>query len=480
MTENLEGKMMEPILYYRKASFKSIPQNRIAEIEIDSKISPAFHHLIEERDSEERQEAIVIHKIPESSGLTTRNERQNIYTRAAVVDKWTTVHRNIQNTIFTRYQEHVEKYQGNLPLNARYIGGGILPMAVVEVTKSTLPILAAIPEVLAVIPNYDVQPIRPVAVKYKSPSAPELKAGLTWGLETLEIRKMWEITKGNSIRVAVIDSGVDGNHPVLKDRVKEFVVIDRYGNRLEAKHTFDFDGHGTHVCGTIAGSKTPDNISIGVAPEAELIVAVYSRSIIGILEGISWAVENKADIINMSIGIDDNEDYEKISFLFNDRIRQYGIIPVVAIGNLGHGSSGFPGNDYRSFAVGAVHNIGGKIGVAPFSGGVSLIFPDHPTHKVITKPDVVAPGVNTYSCIPSRGLIWKTHPYAYLQGTSMATPHVAGATALLMSAHPKVPAQHIVDALKKTAYYPYGNEKRPDTRWGYGLIRPFEAHKALK
>jgi serine protease AprX len=72
-----------------------------------------------------------------------------------------------------------------------------------------------------------------------------------------------------------------------------------------------------------------------------------------------------------------------------------------------------------------------------------------------------------------------TYLYSYMDGTSMATPHVAGVAALLMAARPQASITDIVRVLKETARHPKGEKYRPDNRWGYGLIQPVEALKAL-
>jgi subtilisin family serine protease len=100
-------------------------------------------------------------------------------------------------------------------------------------------------------------------------------------------------------------------------------------------------------------------------------------------------------------------------------------------------------------------------------------------HSLVVKPDVVAPGGQIFSCIPPEKRPDGTHEYSYMDGTSMAAPHVAGAAALLMAAKPEVPVADIVQVLRETADHPGGEHYRPDNRWGYGLIRPVEALKAL-
>jgi len=154
---------------------------------------------------------------------------------------------------------------------------------------------------------------------------------------------------------------------------------------------------------------------------------------------------------------------------------------VVAIGNENHGNSSSPGNAYNAFSVGAVEKVprGRDLEVAAFSSGASLVFPGDQKNALVNKPDVVAPGVQVYSCIPPVKRDEGTFEYNYMDGTSMATPHVAGYAALLMAARPNAPLVEVVRALKETAAHPGGAALRPDNRWGYGLIRPAEALAAL-
>jgi serine protease AprX len=161
-------------------------------------------------------------------------------------------------------------------------------------------------------------------------------------------------------------------------------------------------------------------------------------------------------------------------------IDQYGVIPVVAIGNENHGNSSSPGNAHNAFSVGAVEKAaGGKLESAFFSSGASLVFPGDDSNPFVTKPDVVAPGVQVFSCIPPQKTPTGVYDYSFMDGTSMATPHVAGVAALLMAAEPAAPAAQIIQVLKETAKHPLGEDKRPDNRWGQGLVQPVDALKAL-
>lgn len=252
---------------------------------------------------------------------------------------------------------------------------------------------------------------------------------------------------------------------------------------------YDKANHGTHVCGTIAGSKTRSGVSIGVAPQAHLLVAALPQPISYLSElmrAVSWAIEEGAEIINISYGWRVSYyDYAVYSRLFNDIKMNHDIMIVVSTGNRGYGTIDFPGNVYTIFSVGAIyqkndrsHNKQNRIDIAPFSGGASLLPIGETLATTLTKPNVVAPGVNVYSCVPSKGLLFRKHPYNYMNGTSMAAPHVAGVAALLKAAHPGKDLSRIQEVLESSAFHPKGGTDY-DNVWGKGLIQPFKAYSEL-
>ncbi len=448
----------------------------------ESKISPAFEPFLAESGPYDRREAIVIYRAPTTKSLRVRGRLRALKMRLDYVKARTEAQRPVEAKLFEDYQKAGAKHlPGKQQLGVSEIGASALPIGRVEITRKTLPVLADRRDVIAVLPNQRIHLIQPKEVKYEELARQEIKYRLTWGLKQLDIPELWESTKGKGINVAVLDTGVHGEHPALRGRVKDLVVIDPLGRRISANPTFDSGRHGTHVCGTIAGGQTPDGVSIGVAPEADLFVAgvlIGDATLRTLLEGISWAVERGVDVINMSLGF---SYYEPLfDEVFKILIDQYAVLPVVAIGNENHGNSSSPGNAHNAFSVGAVEKIpGGKPDVAFFSSGASLVFPGEEPNALVTKPDVVAPGVQIYSCIPPEKRPEGTYEYTYMDGTSMATPHVAGVAALLMSAKPDAPVTDIINVLKDTAKHPGGKQRRPDNRWGYGLIRPAEALKAL-
>lgn len=449
---------------------------------IEHKISPAFEPFLAESGPNDKLDAIVIYRMPVSEDLPTLSQLRSAKTRLSYVKTRARLQQAIQAQLFQTHQAAGAKRS---PIHEEpavaTIGSGALPIATMEVTRKTLPALADQPSVIAILPNQRIKLIKPNDVIYGDINRQDIEHGFTWGLQQLEIPNLWAYSTGEQIKVAVLDTGVYGNHPALEGRVSDFVMIDPLGRRITTTPTFDAGQHGTHICGTIAGGKTPEGVSIGVAPGAELLVAsvlIGDSTLLTLMEGISWAVEKGAHVLNLSLGF---SYYEPLfAEIFDILTSSYGILPVVAIGNENHGNSSSPGNVHSAFAVGAVEKIPrSKTDVAPYSSGASLVFPGQKV-AVVTKPDVVAPGTQVYSCIPPEKRPDGSYEYTIMDGTSMAAPHVAGVVALLMAAQPDAPLTDIIEALKQTAKHPAGDRYRPDNRWGYGLIQPLEAFKALK
>jgi subtilisin family serine protease len=451
--------------------------------DVAEKISPAFQPFLAEGDSHDRRDAIVVFRTPQPEGLPVRGRIRALKQRLDIIKAQARNQTPLQAKVSEKHQKSAvpKKPHERSDLELHSIGAGALPVSKTAVTRKSLLELARQPEVVAILPNQRIHLIEPKRIDYDDLSRHEAKEGLTWGLQQLEIPEVWKTTRGKDIQVGVLDTGVHGDHPSLVGRVKSFVVIDPLGRRVEARPAFDGGQHGTHVCGTIAGEKTPGGTAIGVAPEAALHVAsvlLGAATLSTLIEGISWAVEMGADVISMSLGF---TYYEPLfTKVFDTLLSTYGIIPVVAIGNENHGNTSSPGNAYNALSVGAAEKgPGKKLGVAAFSSGASLVFPGQEIQALVNKPDLVAPGVQVYSCIPPTRAAGEVFDHVFMDGTSMATPHVAGCVALLMAAQPEAPVSDIIQVLKETALHPDGDNRRPDNRWGYGMIRPTEALKAL-
>lgn len=442
----------------------------------EDKISPAFEPYLADSRRRDKHEAVVIYRSPaarpsrDGQGLRIAEERRQLYAAQAAI------HKEVEGRILDRHLA-----ARNEPLMVSPIGGSALPVVTVKVTQRSLLALAKQPDVIAIMPNQRIHLIKPTAVSYAELARNEQRQGMTWGLEHLNVPKVWETTRGKGVNVAVLDTGVYGEHPALAGRVADFVIMDPLGRRITATPTFDAGAHGTHVCGTIAGGQTPEGVNIGVAPEAKLLVAgvlVGDATLRTLLEGLDYAIEKGADIINMSLGF---SYYEPLfTEVFDVILGQYGVLPVIAVGNEAQGNSSSPGNAYNALGVGAAEKVGrNRAEVAFFSSGASLVFPGEEPNALVTKPDVVAPGVQVLSSIPPVLRPGGAYFYSYMDGTSMASPHVAGVAALLMSAHPKTPVTDIMRVIKETAAHPGGAEKRPDNRWGCGMVQPVEALAAL-
>ncbi|WP_199621173.1 S8 family peptidase [Paenibacillus alkalitolerans] len=233
------------------------------------------------------------------------------------------------------------------------------------------------------------------------------------GVEMIQAPKIWSQTKGKGVTVAILDTGCDITHPDLKDRIvggKNF-TDDDCGN---PEMYIDYNGHGTHVAGTIAASQNGSGV-VGVAPEANLlIVKVLDKNGSGeyewIINGIYYAIEQKADIISMSLGgpADVPELHEAIQ-----KAVASDILVICAAGNAGDGDEStnefdYPGAYNEVISVGAIDL---ERRSSRFSNSNNEI-------------DLVGPGENILST-------YLNGKYAAFSGTSMATPHVSGAMALI-------------------------------------------------
>ncbi|MFN8634033.1 MAG: S8 family serine peptidase [Chloroflexota bacterium] len=449
----------------------------------EEKLSPALAALLDDGDPNERHEAVVVVRPPTTSPPRVRGRLRVLAERLQAVEARAAEQRVTQEQVLGKYQDAgSRRLPGRESPAVSTIGTGSLPVGTAIVTRRTLPTLLRQADVVAVLPNQRVELIAPAKVDTAQLGAEEQKDGLTWGLKELGIPDLWETTRGEEINVAVMDSGVHAEHFALTGKVRDFVMIDPLARRIKVDPIFDSEQHGTHVCGTIAGGATPEGVAIGVAPRANLFVAnVINRgagTLAMLLEGIAWAVEKGVDIVSMSLSF---EYYEpQFALVFQNIIDQYEILPIASIGNKNHGNSSSPGNAYNALSVGAAERMpDGTLRVSAFSSGASLVFPGAEPHALVTKPDLVAPGAQVYSSIPPEQRPTGPREYTYMDGTSMAVPHVAGIAALLMAARPSHPLADILRALKETASHPDGVQARPDNRWGFGIVRPGEALKAL-
>ncbi|MBD2494436.1 S8 family serine peptidase [Nostoc sp. FACHB-280] len=276
--------------------------------------------------------------------------------------------------------------------------------------------------------------------------------GLNWGADLIKAPEVWaKGYTGAGITVAVVDSGVDRNHRDLNSNIwkntKEIAgnnkdddgngyIDDVYGWNFVSNNnnTLDKNGHGTHVAGTIAGVNNSFGVT-GIAYNAKIMpVKVLSDNGSGsdsaIANGIRYAVDNGANVINVSIGKEQpNTDIQ----LAVEYASSKGAIVVMAAGNAGASTPYYPASYAQAWglAVGAVDQYGTTADFSNRAGTELLSY-------------VTAPGVGVYSTLPG-------NKYVSWNGTSMATPHVAGVVALMLSANKNLTDAQIRKIITATA-----------------------------
>lgn len=266
----------------------------------------------------------------------------------------------------------------------------------------------------------------------------------TWGLvETNVIQSPYS---GTGIKVAILDTGLDLNHP---DFVGRTIISKSF---VDGEQVQDLHGHGTHCTGTACGSREPKNTGTryGIAYEAEIYIGkVLNNKGSGmdnsILDGINWALSQGCQIISMSIGglVSVGASYSPIYESVASRVLKQGTLMVVAAGNdsLRNRTSGpiinpvsRPANCPSMMAVAAIDR---NFNIASFSNGA--------INSDGGEVNIAAPGVDVFSSWP------QSRNYNTINGTSMATPHVAGIAALFAQADSNARGRKLWDRLMENA-----------------------------
>ncbi|WP_405055818.1 S8 family serine peptidase [Kribbella sp. NBC_01505] len=251
---------------------------------------------------------------------------------------------------------------------------------------------------------------------------------------------------GKGVSVAVLDTGIDKSHPDLATQVAG-------SKNFTAEQDGDFSGHGTHVASTIAGTGAASGGKYkGVAPDAKL----YDGKVCdgtgfctdsGIVAAMEWAAKDiKANVVNVSLGGTDTPDIDPLEEAVNRLTAETGALFVIAAGNSGPADRTIesPGSADAALTVGAVdkqNEFALFSSVGPRSGDSAL------------KPDVTAPGLGIVAAKAKDSRIGTPvgDQYLDLSGTSMATPHTAGAAALLSQEHPAWQAGELKSTLMGSA-----------------------------
>ena len=264
-----------------------------------------------------------------------------------------------------------------------------------------------------------VPSVSPVTSPSQSPTAQTIP----WGITKINAPSAWEFSSGENIKVAVIDSGIDRDHPDLVNNISGCVNFINLNLTCE-----DDNGHGTHVSGIIAAENNNLGI-VGVAPGAK-IYALKALNFRGsgylsdIIEALDWSIANNMQIVNMSLGTTSNIQSLKDAIV---RVKNAGIIQVAAAGNSGPrtNSVNYPAKYPEVIAVSAT-DINDSV-PSWSSRGVEV--------------DLGAPGVNVNST-------YLNNNYTNMSGTSMATPYVAGLAAIRLANHPGESALSVEQILK--------------------------------
>ncbi len=334
-----------------------------------------------------------------------------------------------------------------------------------ETVESFINILNAQPDIEYAQPNYLYRLAETVSDPYAQLPNPD-----QWHLETINAYEAWDITMGSEdIRVAVIDTGIDLEHPEFEGRIyshASFVEDDSEGDEGSPQ---DDNGHGTHVAGIIAANADGTG-TVGVAPGVKLIIAdvfgwyyieiepdvwqwVFGATSEDMIEGIEYAVDNDARVLNLSLGgyYSDTAEEEAI----NDAAAA-GVVCVAAAGNDNETDSHYPSDYDACISV-----------IATTRTDTRASYSNYGVQK-----DISAPGGD--GVLADRILSTELNDdYGYKSGTSMASPVAAGVAALMLSANPDLTAEQLKTILYSTAV-DLGVPGR-DINFGHGRVDAYEA-----
>ncbi|KOT66145.1 peptidase M8 [Streptomyces rimosus subsp. rimosus] len=278
-----------------------------------------------------------------------------------------------------------------------------------------------------------------------------------WALDAFGAKDVWKQSTGKNVTVAVVDTGVDGNHPDLQGSVLPGKSFASGGGAADQESG---DGHGTGMASLIAGHGHGPNHADGIrglAPDAKILPiktkdsegGVSSEN--GFAEPLRYAVDHGAKVVNMSFGgvSFDQKEKEAISYAL-----EKDVLIVAGTGNDGVGTPMYPAAAPGVLAVGAVAKDGQVWRKSNYGPHTRLL----------------APGEGIYSA----GLGAK---YRQADGTSDATAYVSAAAALVRSKFPHLTAGQVANRLTKTAITPDGKSgiSTPSPKYGYGTIRPYRA-----
>lgn len=280
------------------------------------------------------------------------------------------------------------------------------------------------------------------------PTPPPPPQTLPWGVAKIQADQAWAVSSGLLVKVGILDTGIDVDHPDLVGNIAGGTNIIRPNKLYD-----DDNGHGTHVAGIVAAVDNSIGV-VGVAKRAKLygvkvLNAAGSGWMSDIAAGLEWCVNNQIQVVNMSLGATaDSQTLHDACIA----ARAAGVVMVVAAGNEG-GPVCYPGAYAEVICVVATDSANHLTSWDNFGSAV----------------DVAAPGVSVYSTYKGGG-------YSTLSGTSMATPHVAGVAALVLYNQPAYTPDQVQSAVTSTAT----NLGYDAAHQGAGLVNALNAANATK
>jgi thermitase len=357
---------------------------------------------------------------------------------------------------------------------ARNVGGRVYRHEAalgVHVLKVPSGMVEKVVEALSRDPNVEYAEPNGIATIFVDPNDPydnttcynTSKAGCVtqWGWAKIQAYQAWDITEGSaSVKVAVIDTGIDTSHPDLPPVAMQRNTINNTNNAE------DDNGHGTHVAGTI-GALTNNGVGVSGLNWNVSLMAIKaldrtgSGSYTAIANAIRWAADNGAKVINMSLGGSTGSTTLKnaVDYAWNK-----GVVLACAAGNSGTSAKSYPAAYTNCIAVAATDQNDAKASFSQY--GSSWV-------------DVAAPGVTILSTMPNSSVYLNTQ-YGYLQnydalnGTSMATPHVAGLAGLVWATGKCTTATCVRSRIESNADAISGT----GTYWSKGRINAYKAVSA--
>ncbi|HFQ93454.1 MAG TPA: peptidase S8 [Anaerolineae bacterium] len=279
-----------------------------------------------------------------------------------------------------------------------------------------------------------------------------------YNMDKIRAPESWDCSQGENVIVAVLDSGVNLTHPDLQANIVTGATFVPGTTTPEDDH-----GHGTHVAGIVA-AVINNGGAAGVAPQAQIMPvkvldASGSGSLAGIAQGITWATNNGANVINLSLGtsVDVQSLADAVDYAYNN-----GVLVVASAGNCG---------DPATWHLNNCLSLDSPSWPAAYANAMAVAATDQNDNQssfstTYSYVEIAAPGSNIYSTYLNGG-------YTFFSGTSQAAPHVAGLAAAVWSRQPQWTNAQVRAAIQNTAV-DLGAPGRDD-QFGYGRIDAYEA-----